>query len=362
MLRLRIERFWFVYLLIRLFYLSFSVLVFARISTLGDAERYLGAGFNYSSSVFYNSTALMDCVGGFIGGILGGLNMLSNLPFTLLSFYIVKWTAETLELRKYVSSYILLSLISLPNFCIWTSVCSKEIAGLTFSAILGVLLVNFMNGKYKIRKRDYLATYLCLIFKPQYFPFILQGLVMTYLINERCRTAKAKFLFGIFVIFCNFVILLLIRDIVNEYAQIIPIHFTSLDAASNRNEDIWAHENDFFLKAPVGMLEAFWGPTLSEMLSKPTHLLAGLESLFMMGLFVYLSWKLISRFLFAYKVNATIVPTYFVIFSGICFLHYPFGIFNPGSAIRYRTNFIFLFMLLLLHLYVRYKKNPVFTK
>lgn len=156
-------------------------------------------------------------------------------------------------------------------------------------------------------------------------------------------------------------VLFLVKDIVNEYADEMYVHF-AMDGAESTRDNIWVQENDFFRKAPLGMFEAFYGPTFSEMAAKPTHLIAGLESLFMLGLFVYLSWKMLSRFLATYRFNATIVPVYFIIFSGICLLHYPFGIFNPGSAIRYRANFIFLFILLLLHLYVRYKKNTVFTK
>lgn len=353
----KVNRFWFTYFLIRLFYLLFTILIYGKFTILGDTGRYLGAGINFSPSIFYNSTALMDCVGGLTGTLLGGSNVISNFPSMLISFFSVKWVVEKLEFRKCINKNLLLILISFPNFCIWTSVFSKEMVGLVFSSILGVLLVNYLKGDYKIRKRDFFAFYLCLIFKPQYFPFILQGLVCVYWMQKYCKRAISQFLFGAFVIIMNLFVLYLISDIVNQYAEMIPIHFTSYDGGSNRNENIWIHENDFFIKAPIGMFTAFFGPTLNEMLSKPTHLIAGIESTFMLILFIYLCWKTISHFYYTSRFNATIIPTYFIIFSGICLLHYPFGIFNPGSAIRYRTNFIFLFIILLMYLYARYKKQ-----
>lgn len=297
------------------------------------------------------------CSMGGLFGLWGGSNIITNFPFMLISFCVVKWVVETLEFRKYMNKYILLAILSLPNLCIWTSVCSKETVGLVFSSILGVLLVNYLKGNYKIRMRDILAFYLCLLFKPQYLPFILQGLVCIYWMQRRYEKAINRFLFGAFVILLNIVVLYQVREQVNQYAEMIPIHFTSYDGASNRDRNIWSNENDFFKQAPLGMFIAFFGPTLGEMLDKPTHLIAGIESILMLIFFISLCWRDISRFYYKLKIDAVIVPTYFIIFSGICLLHYPFGIFNPGSAIRYRTNFIFLFIILLMYLNTRYKKQ-----
>lgn len=347
---MKVDRFWYTYFWIRLFYLLFAVLVYEHVSGLGDTGAYLNHGLNFSFKIFVSSTALMNFIGGFAGSLLGGMNVLSNLPFMLYSFFLVRWTIEKLEFRKYISPRLLLFLISLPNFCIWTSVCSKEIFGLTFSAIFGMLIVNFLNGNYKIHFRDIFATYLCLIFKPQYIPFIFQGLLFIYIAGRWCKSWKSRFVSGMFMLFCNFLFLYLISDIINQYAGIIYDHFNTDTAASTR-ENIFLADNDFFRHALSGMFIAFWGPTLGEMLDKPLQLLAGMESFVIVSLFVFLAGKMIARFLSLWKFNVTIFFSYFIIFTGICFLHYPFGIFNPGAAIRYRTNFLFLFIILLMYLY-----------
>ena len=351
---IKVDRFWLYYFVIRLFYLVFSIFIYAKLTTLGDTNRYLTAPLSSLGDInlFYNSTAMMDAIGS-IFGILGGSNILSNLPFTLLSFFIIKWSIDSFQFRKYVDNRLLIIVLSLPNFCVWTSVCSKETIGLTFSAILGGLIIRFLQRDYKLKKLDFFAIYLCLIFKPQYLPFILQGLCIIYIMNEHLHKIQLKTLFGLFIICCNLLFLYCISDIINKYADIMYLHFDDPNANSTR-DNIWLKENDFFYKAPVGMFVAFLGPTLSEMLHSPVHLIAGIESLILLALLIALSSKLITRLLSQYKLDIIILFSYFIIITGISLLHYPFGVFNPGSAIRYRTNFLYLFILLFLYISKQY--------
>lgn len=352
--RIRVDRFWLYYFVIRIFYLVFTVFIYARLTTLGDTERYLTAPLSSITDItfFFSSTKMMDAIGS-IFGLLGGSNVLTNLPFTLLSFFVIKWAVDKYHFRDYIDNRLLLCVLSLPNFCVWTSLCSKETVGLVFSAILGSLIINFLNGNYTFKKIHYIGMYLCLIFKPQYFPFIAQGLFVVYVMNRFLKSIRSKVFFGCFVIFCNLAVLYLISDLINQYAGMMYLHFDDPNANSTR-ENIWLKDNDFFYEAPRGMFVAFFGPTFAEMLRSPVHLIAGVESLVILILFLLLGSQLIYRLMYRYRLNATIFFSYFIIITGISLLHYPFGIFNPGSAIRYRTNFLFLFILLFLYLCKEY--------
>lgn len=347
---IRLEKFWYYYLIVRLFYLVFALLIYARLTTLGDTWKYMSAPLSslLSPTILINSTDMMEAIGS-VFGILGGSNIITNLPFTLLSFLTIKWVIDKYEFRKYINNYILFILLSLPNFCIWTSICSKETIGLIFSAILGSLIIDYFNGVYKIKKNHYLGFYLCLLFKPQYLPFILQGLVFIYIVNKYAKSNKAIFFIGLFFIFCNLSVLYLIRDIINQYASIMYYHFDDPNANSTR-DNIWLYENDFFYEAPKGMFVAFFGPTIDEMLSNPAHFIAGTESIILITLLSIISYKFILRVFIAHKISLRFIFALFIIITGIALLHYPFGIFNPGSAIRYRTNFVFIFILLFLYL------------
>ncbi len=349
----RVDRFWFYYFLVRLFYLAFTVLIYERLTTLGDTERYMTASMSFSPNIFINSTRMMDFFGGILGR-LGGSNILSHLPAMLVSFFTIRWAVEKLKFREYINPYLLFLLLSLPNFCIWTSVVSKETVGLVFSSILGVLIVEFFEGRYKLHFRDWMAFYLCAVFKPQYLPFIIQGLLFIMVAQKYCKTASKQLLLGLFMIAVNFGVLFAVRATVNELATSFPAHFLSTDALSNRNQDIWNDKDAVFTNAPAGMFISFVGPTFREMLAKPMHFIAGLEGYLIVFLFLKLALQFIVRNFMQGKFSPLYFFSYFIIITGIAFVHYPFGIFNPGSAIRYRTNFIMLFIILLLYLYQYY--------
>jgi hypothetical protein len=227
---------------------------------------------------------------------------------------------------------------------------------------LGVLIVEFFNGHYKLHFRDWASFYLCAVFKPQYLPFIFQGLAYIYIAQRWCKTAPRQFILGICILAVNAGVLLVMRDIVNEYAQIMPAHFFSTKAESNRNEGIWNEPNAVFTKAPVGMFVSFVGPTLREMIAKPMHFIAGLEGYLIVVMFSILAMQFAVRNFVQGKFSPLYFFSYFIIITGIAFVHYPFGIFNPGSAIRYRTNFIMLFIILLLYLYQSYAPYPARSK
>ena len=351
---IRTKRFWVYYFAIKILYLIFAIHIYGKLTQLGDTERYLNASLSSVTdfSFLWNSTKMMDAIGS-IMGILGGSNVLTNLPFTILSFFTVKWIIDKYHFRQYINNRLLLFVLSLPNFCIWTDICSKETVGLVFSAILGSFVLDFLSGNYSIKKKHIFAMYLCLIFKPQYAPFIIQGLFVIYVMNRFCRTISRKVLLGLLVIFCNAVLLYLVKDVVNEYANMMYVHF-DFDGSSTR-DNLWLKDNDFFYEAPRGMFVAFFGPTVSEMMHTPTHLIAGIESCILLMLFLILGSHFFYRLVYQYKLNVTLFFSYFIIITGIALLHYPFGIFNPGSAIRYRTNFLFLFILLFLYLQKTYK-------
>jgi len=353
--RLKTSRFWMCYFFIRLFYLLFAVLIYARLTTLGDTEGYLTLTVPFSLRIFYDSTYFMFFIGGLIGIFFRQNMLLANLPSMFISFFIIKWAIEKLALRKHVNNTLLMIVISLPNFVIWTTIWSKELFGLIYTAIIAVLVVNFLNRNYKIGIIDIFGFYLCLLFNPQYLPFILQGLIFIYIAHNLFNhKPTGQIMLGVVFLFINVLFLYLIRDIVNMYAMGMHAHFELGQAGATR-DNIFLEDYDFFRYLPWGMFVGFFGPTISEMRENPLHLIAGVESLLKIILFIYLSKYVIIDCFLKWK-SLTIIPiSYFFIFMGILFIHYPFSIFNPGSAIRYRSRFIFLFIILLLYLYTKGK-------
>ncbi len=329
----------------------FAIYIFSRLTTLGDTFDYLNAPLSFSRQVLYSSTPMMQFFGALFKMIFR-LDVLACFPFMLLSFYGVYYAVDRLNLYRY-ATYIII-LFSLPNFGVWTSILGKEAVGCFFSCVIAVMLIKKITGPYQLKLIDYLALYLCLVFKPQYLLFIMQAFVFILITKRFADKKYFPLVLGAVVIACNVIALYYLRDVVDTLAKGMAIHFRSNDpglAQSTRSEAPWMVPYGFFYAAPYGMFIAFFGPTLSEMLSKPAQLLAGIESMVMIACFVFL---LLPRLYYNFsklRFTPILFICCFITFTGILFIHYPFGFLNPGSAIRYRSNFYALFVLLLLYLF-----------
>lgn len=331
----------------------FAIYIFSHLTTLGDTFDYLHAPLSFSPSIFYSSTAMMKFSGA-LCKLIFRADVLACLPFMLLSFYGIYYAVDRLNLYPY-ATYVLI-LFSLPNFGVWTSILGKEAIGCFFSSIIAVLIIKKIYGSYQLKPIDYLALYLCAVFKPQYLLFIMQAFIFLLITRRFADRKYFPLMLGLIIIAINIGVIYYFRDMIDGLAKGMAIHFRSSDpnlAHSTRSEEPWLMPYGFFHSAPYGMFIAFFGPTPSEMLTKPAQLLAGLESLMMITCFMFL---LIPRLYYNLKYlrfNPRVFICYLLIFAGILFIHYPFGFLNPGSAIRYRSNFYALFVLLLLYLFAR---------
>jgi hypothetical protein len=359
---MHVKRIWVVYLVIKIFYLFFAVFVFSKLTTLGDTFDYLHSPLVLTPGILYSSTRFMTFTGALFKQLFIN-DALACIPLMLLSFYGIYYAVDKLNLYRY-SAYIIL-LFSLPNFGVWTSIHGKEAVGCFFCSIIAVVIIKKIQGKYRLKWIDYFAFYLCGIFKPQYLLYIIQVILYLNTVHQFKDKKYFPLLFGLFIIILNVIAIYLARDIINELAQGMAAHFRSSDptlAQSTRSELPWMASYGFFYSAPYGMFIAFFGPTLSEMFNKPAHLISGLESLTLIISLLLLQGRAFKYNLIKLRFNPTIFITYFILFVGILFIHYPFGFLNPGSAIRYRANFYPLFVLLLLYQFARYQNITIINK
>jgi len=336
----------------------FAITVYSKLTTLGDTFDYLNAPLSLSPKIVYSSTPMMQFLGSLFKTILR-LDVLACLPFMLLSFYGIYYAVTQLNLYRY-ATYILV-LFSLPNFSVWTSILGKEAVGCFSMSVISVIVIKSLKGKFQLKPIHFVALYLCFVFKAQYLIFILQALFFILITRKFADKRYFPLVLGTIIITVNVLALYLLRDFIDGIARGMAIHFRSNDpglAQSTRDEGPWLVRYGIFKSAPYGMLIAFFGPTLSEMLSKPTQLLAGLESMVMFGCFVLLAIPRLRYNLTFSRFNPRVFISCFIIFVGILFIHYPFGFLNPGSAIRYRANFYPLFVFIALYFFT-YADKPL---
>jgi len=333
-MKLRIN-IWQIYFLTKIIYMFIALFVVSQFTSLGDSGRYLNAKpfyFVWSSS----SSDLMDFLGGTFSYLFG--KIFANIPFILISFYGVYYPIKKLKLEK-KQLILVLTLLSFPSFGIWTSIVSKEAFAVFYMGLILGYLIDLIKGNLR---KDYLflfvGLFLCWIFKPQYLAGILVTIVFIYLHNILRLKQEQNLLSFILMIIGSLIFLYIFRNEINNLAFEIPRHF-SMDSESTRPNDIWIYKNDIFWKAPYGMIVSFFGPTIDEASSKLIHLIVFIESLIIMIIFLFAVINLLLISLATGKFNIYYFGIFFIILNWILFVHYPMGILNPGSAVRYRQGF-----------------------
>ena len=350
---LKYNRVWTIYFLIKIFYMFFALFVFSKLTTLGDTFTYLKGTIDFRG-MFINSTIFMNTFAGFFSMIFGPV--LANIPFLALSFYGIYYPMSKMTLKR-SQLIFLLFLLSLPSFGVWTSIASKEAVGVFYlGIILGFIIDVIKRTKIRNRLLVLLSFYLCFLFKPQYLIGIVSLLVFVLISRKFALKGLGKLIVLCLFFLISTSILYLFRYQINDLSFIMPYHF-SLDAGSTRDNTIWVNDFDVFRNAPYGMFIGFFGPTISEAFSKPTHLLAFIESAIIICIFLYAVLNLILNTLKIARLNVFYLGVFLTSTLWILFVHYPFGALNPGSAIRYRENFYGFLVILFYFLYKEFKNN-----
>ena len=334
----------------------FALFVVGRLTPLGDNGRYLAAtavrAFGmHGLRIFTDGTYFIEFFAGMINQISLGQTLVTNAVFNLLAFFGVKKIIDEIKIEKKNRYTIFLLLLFMPSYNLWSSFASKE-ALMIFAVgiIMSRLIQYFDDKKFKIDILLFLALYLVFLFKKQYLIAIFELIVYIKVMENFKLNKYLELLIILLLIFLNFLVLYIFRDYIDLFSRLLYTFFR-IDAGSTR-ENPFVEKYDIFKKAPYGVFLAFWGPTVEEMKSSLLHKLSFFESLVIILLFVVLLKD--SLFNFLIKMNFH-YRRLFIVFNTsfwLLFVHYPQGMFNPGSAIRYRTNFFLVIVILLYYISV----------
>ena len=328
-------------LLSKILFLIFAVLVYSKITTLGDSAKYL-AGSSISFSL--DSTTIMFSLG-YIAGKLPPV--VEHLPLMLLTFYGLKYLLRTLSDYNLCNNYrdrvCFFVFFSIPDIAIWSSIHSKDSIGFFATSIIISFLIrlNFKERKFP-NLIETIAILLCLLFKPQYL--IAISVLYTYILITRFSNINPEGKSVLFLIIILLIISSLIyyQPMVDQLSFDMHRHFDLADARSTR-DNLFYNPGDFYNNAFYGMFISFFGPTFNEVIASPIKSVTFISSILiitLMSAFIIPSlFKIKEK-----KFNAYWFSVLFILFSLILLVHYPFGVFNAGSAIRYRVNFMPLFI------------------
>ncbi len=361
----------FVKILLTFFYLN----IYENFSTIGDArgylKRYLVFDFNaYYPLIFTNRQYFVETIYAISNTFFS--NYLTPYIFSTISILIIwnvcKFYFVTTNIKNI---FFFLLIFFSPSFALWTSVPSKEIITITlFIYLISCAVKIIFNERINILLFVISALIVAYV-RPNYFIpyffFILVVFIKIFILDKFTNKYYIKFSFGIyFIAFTIFILLILfniiyfhdyLTNIINfiVYKSYSMFYVFEHMSSSMRNEYMeWNDYNDFYKNILFGSITAFSGPTLSEVINRPIFGVFFIESLILNLIMLYLFFSLlnlkniISNFYFLYLFG------FLFCFCLALLIHYPLGIFNLGSSLRYKQNIIPL-MFFLPYMMLKYK-------
>ncbi|MDB9851171.1 hypothetical protein OAC37_02060 [Amylibacter sp.] len=311
--------------------------------TLGDNDRYLSATPSFSYFIFLDSTLLTDFLSGTLSSIFG-MQLCQFFFFNLsfFGFYHLLRTANftsTLELK-------ILAFSLLPSYSIWSSIAGKEAITIFITSYIAAGLIQYYNQGIKRKYLFAICCWLLLIFKPQYIPaFAIVFLILTF----RRYISQSAFMNLLLLVILSLMMIYFINifyDKISLFSLLIPEHFS--ESARLTRENIYFREaGDVFKFRPDYWSLSFFGISFLEAKGNPVDLIFFLEGLIIFSFIFYLMiYK--SRFVFSHARVGTLNFIIFIFLFGLLLIaHYPMGIMNPGSSMRYRSGFLMALIVLM---------------
>jgi len=239
----------------------------------------------------------------------------------------------------------------LPHFLVWSGSSSKE----QIVMICGIIVINFAAKRSFAASKltinlifVFIALWFIFTIRPNYFMIYLTVFLtalfapwLPVIITKRLSVGVWALTFSLSIVWLTTILALntafFSKDVIFFMHRVEHSFLAYGSAGSNRLNIQWNNISDFMYNSIWGIPQGFIGPTLLEALSKPIQASVFLEGVVYLAIISYLLVKLIQLAVNEGKLRVHILPFLFVGFS-IIFVSYPYLIFNPGSALRYKQS------------------------
>jgi hypothetical protein len=312
--------------------------IVARFTSLGDASQYHAGNFAFIDLAFevsvgqifdvgrVYSTIITRGVGKLFSTLFGGNAILIDMGFQAIAFVGIYMLLKSVEGRN---RKILALLVLTPSFNLWSSVASKEALLVFFVGVLSAFFVKLYENRAKIGILEIVSVVGVFIFKVHYMP----ALTAIFFYIAAGRYVRQKVAFVVVTGMASLCLLYLVRDKIDRMAFSITHHFVGYGSS---RDAYWIEKYDVFYKAPYGMLQGFFGPTLAESANGIVQMASFVESTIIMAMLLFLLLRNIPNMpLFSFVMGTFTL-------GWLLFGSYPLGILNGGSAVRYRTGHLLL--------------------
>lgn len=328
-------------IIVKIFFTFFAVYIYNQFSHLADSERYLNAVVNWNN--FLDRTQFVDNIFAILRYLLSIkllVNVSISIIFGLSFFYVFK------DLLDFIDKRLLYIFFLLPSFQIWTSIAGKEIIAIAGLLFFVKWVVNIQFGRKNRIFYLFIGLLFGILLRPHYgIAYLYLAFSVILLRNIKIANVSKGFYIITTAIFLMILALLLAitidswNDKFLVVINIIKNYFLSSDISyANRYYIQWGTVLDYFSNILWGVPISITGPTLRETIDRIVYLpffIEGVVGFLLMIYIVYRLYKISNEFLLYKKYfYFSFIPAMLI----ILLIHYPFGIFNPGAAIRYKQN------------------------
>jgi hypothetical protein len=341
------------YLLIVLIFIKvlgilFAVEIFAKFTPLVDSNLYMQGAMNFDS---YIRTRLVGVSASFLHQI-GGI-YLTHFIFSLFSILGLVYYYLTGGRR-----WVLMLFLILPSSLVWTSIAGKEALFFGATGVIIVIWSKYVLAKLSRYDLIFLVLFLiiCIALRPHYSIGLFWLFFSTFIIKK--STSKKLMLISIFITFTLFCIVIFLG-----YDDLMRRGWGGIDPNARSSRFIYfeivpstVQGNEKFKSLIfIGFIFGIIGPMPTEALSRielVPFFFEGIMVLLMPLLILLLarnSLKIHDEYFYRIFLYA-LIPAILVLMV----IHAPFGILNPGSAVRWRINFEQFFYFAPLMLIVRF--------
>lgn len=328
----------------------FSVFIYSRYSMLGDSQAYLEGGYG-ESSFTQGRTLLVASIAGGLRSILGA-DVLVHLAFSMFAAAGVYRLASGAELRGRQRWPLLLILLN-PNFGVWASVTGREslfvgLLGFFMGAVLGHYRRGRGVGAMLIAALSVAGmVYLRAPFGLGVALFFVVYLLFAWGPRLRLSVGVRALFFALLAALALYLMWPQIDTFIGD--EVLPqarSYFTVTSATTRSWVDLRS-TGDLLANAVWMAPLALVGPTPMEVLSRPIMLPFFAAGLIVLGLLLRAVY--VSLFKLREPPRAVVLLGWLPAMAMMLVAYTPFGIYNPGSGIRYASCFLlFLIFPLLL--------------
>lgn len=287
------------------------------------------------------ATFLTKLIGAAFGLLVGGNAVLINICFQTLAFIGIVAFLRGLDPGP---RRIAAVLVMLPSFSLWSSVASKEAVVVLAVGLLCRYVVDLHRGGRAGHFVAALSLAIVYLYKPHFVPALLFAIVLPMVARRVSLPHTTVLAAGL----TTLGLLYAVRQQLDDMGRTISRWMAAEPGASTRGAEFYLSQpNDFFLRAPSGMWRSFVGPTIGETGDGALHLLSYIESIGIVAVLLLYFIPKVPR-MPVYSFTVAIFTLFWILLPT-----YPFGITNPGTAIRYRTDYLLIVYLAVLALPMR---------